>query len=159
MLGITRGVALAVAMAGIAVSATPRPAISHGEEAGFGVSGNPSQPAHLVRVIMSEAAGGHMLFTPNDVTIRRGEQIRFVIENRGTLDHELIIDTRQGNLLHAEEMRKNPDMEHDDPNGIRLAPSKKGEILWRFTEAGTFDFSCLIPGHREAGMHGTVRVR
>ena len=37
--------------------------------------------------------------------------------------------------------------------------SATGEILWRFTKAGSFDFSCLIPGHREAGMHGAVVVK
>ena len=57
------------------------------------------------------------------------------------------------------EMKKNPDMEHDDPNGKRLGPGKTGEILWRFTKAGTFDFSCLIPGHREAGMSGKIIVK
>src|SRR5262249_17370877 len=34
-----------------------------------------------------------------------------------------------------------------------------GEILWRFTKAGTFEFACLIPGRREAGMLGRVIVR
>ena len=51
-------------------------------------------------------------------------------------------------------MQKNPDMEHDDPNAKRLAPKKAGEIVWAFTKPGEFDFSCLIPGHREAGMTG-----
>ncbi len=150
----------AVCLAGLilAVAAT-RPAFPHGEEAGFGVPGDPTKPAHTVRISMIETTDGHMRFTPSDMTIRRGEQIRFLIENKGVLAHELIIDTVQGNLAHGEEMKKNPEMEHADPNGIRLAPTKRGEILWQFTEAGTFDFSCLIPGHRDAGMHGVIRVR
>ncbi len=60
--------------------------------------------------------------------------------------------TIEENLKHAEEMKKNPDMEHDDPNAKRLKPKKTGEIVWQFTKAGKFDFCCLIPGHREAGM-------
>jgi uncharacterized cupredoxin-like copper-binding protein len=32
-------------------------------------------------------------------------------------------------------------------------------MVWRFSKAGTFEFACLIPGHREAGMTGTVTVR
>lgn len=147
------------ALALVLALASPRPALPHGEEADFGIPGNPARAAHLVRVTMSETADGHMRFAPNDVTIRRGEQIRFVIENKGVLDHEMVIGTFEGNLAHGEEMKRNPDMEHADPNGIRLAPNQRGEILWQFTEAGTFDFSCLIPGHREAGMHGVVRVR
>ncbi len=56
-------------------------------------------------------------------------------------------------------MKKNPEMEHDDPNAKRVAPKKKSEIVWKFTKAGTFEFGCLIPGHREAGMTGTVVVK
>jgi uncharacterized cupredoxin-like copper-binding protein len=47
----------------------------------------------------------------------------------------------------------------DDPNGKRLAPEKGGEIVWRFTKRGTFEFACLIPGHYESGMKGTVVVK
>jgi uncharacterized cupredoxin-like copper-binding protein len=63
------------------------------------------------------------------------------------------------NLKHAEQMKKFPEMEHDDPNGKRLAPKKRAEIVWKFTKAGVFEFGCLIPGHREAGMIGTVIVK
>ena len=38
-------------------------------------------------------------------------------------------------------------------------PKKTGDIVWRFTKAGEFDFSCLIPGHREAGMSGKIIVK
>ena len=46
------------------------------------------------------------------------------------------------------------DMEHDAPNAKRLKPKAPGKILWQFTKACTFDFSCLIPGHRKAGLGG-----
>jgi uncharacterized cupredoxin-like copper-binding protein len=42
---------------------------------------------------------------------------------------------------------------------MRLAPGKSGEIVWRFTKPGTFEYGCLIPGHREAGMTGTIVVK
>jgi uncharacterized cupredoxin-like copper-binding protein len=45
---------------------------------------------------------------------------------------------------------KNPDIEHDDPDGS-AAPKKSDQIVWRFTKAGEFEYSCLIRGHREAG--------
>ena len=40
----------------------------------------------------------------------------------------------------------------------RIGASKTAEILWKFTKAGTFEFSCLIPGHRDYGMVGHVTV-
>jgi uncharacterized cupredoxin-like copper-binding protein len=99
-----------------------------------------------------------MLFVPDRITVRKGEQIRFKLRNNGAVDHEFVVATLEANLRHMKEMEKNPDMEHDDPNARRLKPKATAELVWHFTRAGTFDFSCLIPGHREAGMFGTVIV-
>jgi uncharacterized cupredoxin-like copper-binding protein len=85
--------------------------------------------------------------------------VRFMLSNEGELAHEFILATTDENLKHAEEMKKNPDMEHDDPNGKRLDPKKRGELIWRFTKSGEFEFGCLIPGHREAGMTGKIIVK
>jgi uncharacterized cupredoxin-like copper-binding protein len=82
--------------------------------------------------------------------------VRFILTNTGQLEHEFILATTEENLKHAEEMKKNPDMEHDDPNGKRVAPKQTKEIVWRFSKAGQFEYGCLIPGHREAGMMGTI---
>jgi uncharacterized cupredoxin-like copper-binding protein len=37
--------------------------------------------------------------------------------------------TAAENVKHAEEMKKNPDMEHDDPNAKRVKPKQKSEIV------------------------------
>ena len=44
-------------------------------------------------------------------------------------------------------------------NRSHAEPGKTAEILWRFTNAGAFEFACLIPGHYEAGMHGAAIVK
>jgi uncharacterized cupredoxin-like copper-binding protein len=123
----------------------------------FGHPGDAKKPARVVNVVMKD--GETMAFVPNRIEVRKGEQVRFKLRNDGAMDHEMVLATLEMNLKHAEEMKKNPDMEHDDPNAKRVAPAKTSEILWRFDKAGTFDFSCLIPGHREAGMTGTVVVK
>lgn len=142
----------------LSTGALADPGHSHGDDRAYGEPGNPKQPARIVQITMRES-DGKMEFVPNRLEVRRGEQIRFVLRNNGELDHEIVLATLEDNLRHAEEMRKNPDMEHDDPNAKRLAPKKTAEILWRFTKAGQFDFSCLIPGHRESGMFGTIIVK
>lgn len=152
-------IAVVVATLAMALTALSGPAYTHEEDAAIGVPGDPKKPARTIRITMKEIAPGKMSFAPDRIAVRRGEQVRFVIDNAGTLDHELVIGVLKDNLAHAEEMKRNPDMEHDDPNMITLSPKKNGEILWVFTHAGTFDFSCLIPGHRESGMHGTITVR
>ena len=35
---------------------------------------------------------------------------------------------------------------------------KTGEIVWTFNRAGDFDFACLIAGHYQGGMVGTIKV-
>lgn len=49
-------------------------------------------------------------------------------------------------------------MAHDEPDSITLQPGEKEEIMWRFTQPGEVDFSCLIPVHYEAGMKGAFQV-
>ena len=143
------------------VLAGPGGAPGHGHaDSGFsaGAPGDPKKPARIVQVTMREA-DGKMMFIPDRLEIKRGEQIKFVLRNNGELDHEFVLATAEENVKHAEEMKKNPEMEHDDPNSKRLAPQKANEILWRFSKAGEFEFGCLIPGHRESGMIGTIIVK
>ncbi|MDR4306085.1 cupredoxin family protein [Chelatococcus sambhunathii] len=130
-----------------------------GKARAYGVPGDPAKPARTVEVVMKETDDGKMLFEPGSLTAKRGEQVRFVLKNQGQVDHEFSLATRADNDRHAIAMRKNPDMEHDDPNGRRVSPGKSGEIVWKFTKAGEFNFACLIPGHREAGMDGTIAVK
>ena len=113
----------------------------------------------VVVVVMRESDDGTMMFIPKNLSVKKGEQIRFLLRNAGMLDHEFVLATEEENIEHAKEMEKNPDMEHDDPNARRLGPGETGEILWNFTKAGTFHFSCLIPGHRSLGMTGSVLVK
>jgi len=32
-------------------------------------------------------------------------------------------------------------------------------MVWQFNRPGEFRFACLVPGHYEAGMTGTIIVR
>jgi uncharacterized cupredoxin-like copper-binding protein len=157
---LASGLAALLLSAGIALAGPGAVGHSHSHrgEAAYGRPGDPKKPNRVVEVAMHEA-DGKMLFSPDRVEVKRGQQVRFKLINRGAIDHEFIIATVEENRRHAEEMKKNPDMEHDDPNGKRLKPNESGEILWRFTKQGTFEFACLIPGHLEAGMKGTVVVK
>lgn len=131
---------------------------SHGEYSA-GQPGDPKKPARIVLVTMRETDDGRMIYVPDRVDVKRGEQIRFIVTNAGAIPHEFTLASTEDNLNHAEEMKKNPEMEHDDPNSKTIQPKKKAEIVWRFSKAGTFEFACLIPGHRQAGMIGTVGVK
>ncbi len=131
---------------------------SHGGNPTVGMPGDAALPARTVEVKMVEG-NGTMSFEPAMLAVTRGERIRFRITNAGLLDHEFVLATLADNLMHLEAMKKVPDMVHHDAHNITLKPDQSGEILWKFTSSGTFDFSCLIPGHREAGMHGSIVVK
>ncbi len=99
-----------------------------------------------------------MRFTPSTIQVRRGETIRFVVTNSGQLKHEFNLGTEADLKAHYAQMLKFPEMEHDEPNLVSLAPGKTGEVIWQFTKSGTVHFACLHAGHYEAGMKGTVAV-
>ena len=153
--------ALAAALIGTAswspAGLWPGPAWAHGSFAA-GSPGDPKRKTARTIEIIAREADGKMTYAPDRIEVRRGEQIRFVIKNEGELAHEFLLDSFEGNAKHKLQMEKNPEMEHDDPNGKRLEPKKSGEILWLFDKVGTFEFACLIPGHYEAGMKGVVTV-
>ena len=100
----------------------------------------------------------NMRFTPSDIQVRQGETIRFVVTNKGQLKHEFNLGTDADLKAHAEQMKKFPEMEHDEPNLVSLAPGKTGEVIWQFTKAGQVSFACLHVGHYDAGMKGQVKV-
>jgi uncharacterized cupredoxin-like copper-binding protein len=125
------------------------------EEKAFGKAGDPQKVTRTVTFRMSDK----MRFDPSRITVKQGETIRFVARNDGKMMHEMVFGTMQELKEHAEQMKKFPDMEHDEPYMTHVAPGKTGEIIWRFTKAGEFDFACLIAGHFDAGMVGKVIVR
>jgi uncharacterized cupredoxin-like copper-binding protein len=139
------------AVAGPRAKAHNRPVFAAGEP------GNPKKASRVIEVIMQER-DGKMLYLPNQVKIKRGEQIKFILKNEGELDHEFMLDTKAHNQKHAKLMQKHPEMEHADPNGRKVKSKTSAELLWRFTKPGTFEFACLYPGHYEAGMKGVVLV-
>lgn len=150
-------VASAVGLIGYAV--LQQPAIAHdAKNFTAGEPGNPKRTSKTVMITMRES-DGKMLFSPSRIEVRQGEQIKFVLTNGGHLDHEFMIATPEENQKHAVVMQKYPDMVHEDPNGRTVKTKQKGELLWRFTKKGTFEFACLIPGHYESGMYGTIIVK
>lgn len=99
-----------------------------------------------------------MRFNPSSLAIQQGQTVRLRITNEGNLPHEFVLGTKEEIAEHAKMMRQMPDMVHADANSIRVAPGKSADIIWTFTQSGTFLYACLIPGHWEAGMQGTVTV-
>ncbi len=142
--------------------AAAHPILAHegGEHVSYaaGEPGDSSKPSRTVEIVMGEGSGT-MTYTPAEVDVAKGEQVRFIVKNAGTMKHEFFLDSVEHNAQHKRAMEQHPEMQHQDPNAQSVEPGQQVELLWKFSETGTFEFACLIPGHYEAGMHGKIIVR
>jgi uncharacterized cupredoxin-like copper-binding protein len=152
---------------------------SHGgamHGAGTGQAGKASDVSRVINVVMTDN-----LYTPENITVKKGETIRFVIKNNGEFVHEFNIGTAAMHAGHRKEMMMmvehgilEPDkinhakmkmdmgggktMEHNDPNSVLLEPKKSDEVIWKFSESAKLEFACNVPGHYESGMVGNIKV-
>jgi uncharacterized cupredoxin-like copper-binding protein len=123
------------------------------EQKAWGIAGD-AKGARTIEIRMTDA----MRFAPDRIEVREGETIRFVVRNEGKMLHEMVIGTKEELDAHAAMMLKHPGMEHDEPYMAHVAAGKRGQIVWNFNRPGTFQFACLIAGHYQAGMVGTLVV-
>jgi uncharacterized cupredoxin-like copper-binding protein len=136
-----------------AADAQKRGSISTDEHP-FGVEGDPRKATRTVALAMDDT----MRYSRSQISVKQGEIITFVVTNKGKLLHELVLGTEDELKQHAELMRRNPGMEHDEPYMAHVKPGATQRITWKFSKPGTFHFGCLVAGHFEAGMKGTVVV-
>ena len=152
-------VAALVALSGNAVAHSDKHAAKKidikKEQKEWGIAGDAKAAKRTVKISMADT----MRFTPDRLEVKQGETVRFSVKNDGKITHELVIGTKKVLDEHAALMLKFPNMEHDEPYMIHVAPGKTGEIIWTFNRAGEFDFACLIAGHYQAGMVGKVLVK
>lgn len=124
------------------------------EQKPWGIAGEAKGVTRTITIRMSDA----MRFTPARIEVKQGQTVRLKVRNDGKVLHELVLGTPQELAEHAAQMQKHPGMEHDEPHMVHVAPGKTGDLVWTFNRAGEFEFACLINGHYQAGMKGTIRV-
>ena len=146
-----------IAIPGVFLAITALAAGSHSGGHGEAAIGTPGVAANVTRTVVVDMKDD-MRFHSSVFSVKQGETIRFVAKNLGKVKHEMVLGTAKDLKDHYEVMKTNPEMEHDDPNMVTVAPGKSGEIIWQFTSAGKVDFACLQPGHFDAGMKGLVNV-
>ena len=104
-----------------------------------------------------------MRFTPSKVDVREGETIRFVVRNAGKTAHEMVLGSDADIREHAQAMQQGTGHgdghSHGTGAAITVAAGQTGELVVKFDQGGTLQMACLIPGHYEAGMRGTVNVQ
>lgn len=124
------------------------------EQQAWGIASDRKAVTRTIEIEMLD----EMRFTPARIDARQGETVRLVARNRGKLMHELVLGTQKELDEHAATMARSPGMQHGQPYMVHVAPGEEGEILWTFNRPGTFQFACLVAGHYQAGMRGTITV-
>ena len=147
---------------------------SHGPK--IGQPAKASAANRTVHIKLSE-----MAFQPDQLQVKAGETIHFVVTNEGQLLHEFNLGTAAMHAAHREEMAAMMEQgiimstgmdpskmdhskmghghrRHDDPNSVLVEPGQTAELTWTFPQTGTLEFACNVPGHSEAGMTGRVII-
>ena len=128
---------------------------SPGAETTFGREGDPRKVRRSVSVETSDA----MRYFPDQIFVKKGQTVHFVVRNAGELPHEMVLGTMDDLKKQAALMKKGGAVPHDAGNVVHVEPGGTAGLVWHFTRAGEFYYGCLVPGHFEAGMIGTVVVR
>ena len=120
-------------------------------------------------------------YKPKTINVKKGETVRFVVENKGVLVHEFNIATMMMHKNHGPEMldmmkngvllpnkinkekmkqmaKVNPKMAHSHANSVLLEPKQKAELIWKFTSNAELFGGCNVPGHLEAGMISKINI-
>jgi len=153
---IQRSLLMVFALA-VATAALASEGHAPGHADGGSAIGEPGKSAEVTRTLQARMLDT-MRFSPADFSVKEGETVRFVVKNTGLVPHEFVLGSRKELEAHAAMMRKSPAMTHTESNMLHPAPGATGELVWKFSKAGSVNVACLMPGHYEAGMRAQVRV-
>src|SRR5690625_7931012 len=81
----------------------------HGmHDSAVGEPGDVNKVDRTIEVTMDD----HMRFTPDQISVKPGETIRFNVKNTGKLRHEMVIGSMAELKEHAKKMLEKPNMNH-----------------------------------------------
>ena len=172
---------IAATLAACLVAAGLSPAVradeGHGHHPSFGAPGKAADARRTVTVVMRDNS-----YSVENITVKAGETVKFVLRNEGSLLHEFNIGTPSAHAGHQKEMMQMMEMgmltptgidaermkmdhpgmpqgsmKHDDPNSVLVEPGKTRELVWKFAKPMKLEFACNVPGHYQSGMVGEFR--
>lgn len=120
--------------------------------------GEPGKGTPDRRITVSMQDTMRYIFEPDLVSLKQDETIEFLVRNDGKIQHEFSIGNTEDQVKHAQMMQRMPDMKHNDPNTVSLAPGESATLSWKFMGKDTVVFACNIPGHFEAGMKQVLEI-
>lgn len=129
----------------------------HGNKA-LSASGEPGVAEEVTKTIKLETVDAMRFNFERLPEINSGDVVRFVVTNKGQINHEFSIGNAAEQKSHQAMMRQMPDMVHEDGNSITVKPGETRELIWKFKGDPKVVFACNIPGHAEAGMTHSMNL-
>jgi uncharacterized cupredoxin-like copper-binding protein len=94
-------------------------------------------------------------FELDDVHVRPGTTVRFVVHNHDPINHEFIVGDASVHARHEH----GTEAEHPPvPGEVSVAPHDDGVTFYRFAAPGAYEYACHLPGHLAYGMVGNIIV-
>ena len=130
----------------------------HGaEEITFGEAGMASMASRTITVNIEDS-----VYDLEDLMVKDGEVIRFIIVNKDEAEHEFTLGTTEMQAADRKMMAMQADhgesMEMHAPNAVSLGELETKELTWKFAGSGNIEFACNVPGHYEGGMMGNIMI-
>ena len=148
--------------------------------ASMNMIGEKGDPNKVDRVIEIEMHDNY--YYPENIDVKKGETIKFIVKNLGNLVHEYNIGTKEMHIKHRPEMmklveneilmadkidrkkmkemsKKDHSMGHSHANSVLLEPNETGEIIWKFSKNISLEMACNMPGHYQIGMVGQINLK
>jgi uncharacterized cupredoxin-like copper-binding protein len=97
----------------------------------------------------------HSAFSFDELTVREGTRVRFVVDNGDPILHELIVGPPE---VHERHENGTEAAHPPRPGEVTVQPLTAGVTTYAFDEPGAIEFACHLPGHLAYGMSGTVTV-
>ena len=119
-----------------------------------------ARPAASVQEIVLNARD--LAFAPTTLALKAGVPTRLVFVNDGQIEHDVTIPglTADGKVAegHGHEEAGHA-MSTLAAGSVHVTAHARDRSVVEFTpKAGTYEFACSIPGHKDAGMRGTLTV-
>lgn len=114
-------------------------------------------------VLTVKASG--LKYQPALVEVTAGQPVRLTFENEDAMEHDLSVVEIPLTLMSADSDATS--MPGHDMSGMADVPDlhvaagmgQNASVEFTPSKPGTYEFYCTVPGHKEAGMVGTLVVK
>jgi len=90
-------------------------------------------------VVEATVSGSEFKFAPNAISAKKGDTVRVLFKNTGSMFHDFVID--EFGVATSQ-----------------LSEGEEEEVEFVASKSGSFEFYCSVDDHRAKGMKGTLLV-